>query len=224
MKPTTDQVTRYTAELHTKFDRIPGMAARIDRGAALALAGDVCPDRNGYIVLSSANDGTDYPIAPGGRCCCPDSAHGAPVVRGIATCKHSIAYNIWHRSLCEALAARILGSGDYGNRERQRQQTNTWLLLLAGHGGTRLWADRVGNLASVAWSTSLNAWIPASPADMIAIEEWLDQAEEIPGSTLAETAGLEMLAGMDAMERDATAMSFGAWRDLYRPILAAQQS
>ena len=220
MKPTPEQVTRFTAELHRKFDHIPGMAARIDRGTALALAGDVYPLASTYAVTSSRNDGTGYPIAPGGRCCCPDADNGAPVVRGIATCKHSIAYNIWHRALTEALAGRILGGGDYGNRERQRHATNTFLLLLAGHDGTRLWSDRVGNLASVRWSTPLGSWIPATHADLLAAEKWIDAARGLPIDTLAETAGLEMLNDMDAMDRDATAMSFGAWRELYRPLLA----
>ncbi len=213
MTPTAEQVTRFTSELHAKYDRIPGMKARIDRGAALALAGDVCPDKNGYIVLSSANDGTGYAAAPGGRCCCPDSHHGAPVVRGIATCKHSIAYNIFHRSLCESLAARILGESGYGNRQQQRQQANTWLILLAGHGGTRLWADRVGNLANVKWSTPLGGWIPATQHDMIAVEEWLEQADE-PINTLAETARLEVVARYDEIHAPAPAMPapvFNRW-------------
>ncbi len=202
MTPTAEQVTRFTSELHRKFDAIPGMKARIDRGAALALAGDVCPDHTGYIVLSSANDGTGYAVAPGGHCCCPDSHHGAPVVRGVATCKHSIAYNIFHRALCETLAARILGDGGYGNRQQQRQETNTWLILRAGHGGTRLWSDLIGHLANVKWSTPLGGWIPATQSDMIAIEEWIDQAEEIPGNTLAETAALDAVARYDESSKE----------------------
>lgn len=219
MIPTPEQVTRFASELHTKFDKVPGMKARIDRGAALALAGDVCPDHNGYIVLSSANDGTGYPIAPGGRCCCPDSAHGAPVVRGVATCKHAIAYNIFHRALAEALAARILGDSGYGNRQQQRQQTNTWLLLRTYRDGTTLWSDRVGRLGRVTWLSYYNAWIPATPADLIAVEEWLDQAHELPGNALADTAALEALGKMEAMDADAVFMDFGEWIDIYRPAL-----
>lgn len=215
MTPSAFQVSRFSAELHAKFDRIPGMKARIDRGAALALAGDVCPDKSGYMVLSSANDGTGYPIAAGGRCCCPDSAHGAPVVRGVPACKHNIAYNIFYRALCETLIARILGDGGYPNRRQQRRETNTWLLLLAGHDGTRLWADKIGRLAQVKWSTPLGGWIPATPHDMIAVEEWLEQASE-PINTLAETATLDAVARYDEIRTDASAPvmptpAFGQW-------------
>ena len=222
MTPTTFQVSRFTAELHTKYDRIPGMQARIDRGAALALAGDVYPLAGHYAVLSSANDGTGYPIAAGGRCCCPDAAHGAPVVRGVATCKHSIAYNIWHRALSENLAARILGAAMHDNHRQQYLHPNTYLTIIPatpGNPTTTLWSDRDGLLANVRWNTPLAAWQPATTADKITLERWLDHADPLPAPRLEEQLE-EILDRADAMTRDAEIMPFPAWRNIYRPILA----
>ncbi len=220
MTPTSEQVTRLASELHRKFDHVRGMAARIDRGAALAMAGDVRHGHSGYLVLSSANDGTGYPISHHGYCSCPDannpsSKHGPLIVRSIPACKHNIAYNIHFRTLCEAIAARTLGPGsDYGNRQRQYSAPNTFLLLMPPGSGakTSLWSDRLGRLGFVAWSTPLNAWIPASPKDMIAIEEWLDQANDLPVNTLADLATLHTLSHYDDLHADE-----------WRPTMSYQQ-
>jgi len=222
MKPTPEQVTRFTAELHRKFDHIPGMAARIDRGGALALAGDVYPLANGYAVASSRNDGTGYHLDEHGACTCPDTANGAPLIRRAKFCKHRIAFNLHHRALCENLAARILGAAMHDNHRQQYLHPNTYLTIIPatpGNPTTTLWSDRDGLLANVRWNTPLAAWQPATTADKITLERWLDHADPLPAPRLEEQLE-EILDRADAMTRDAEIMPFPAWRNIYRPILA----
>lgn len=218
MTPTPEQVTRFTSELHRKFDHISGMKARIDRGAALAMSGDVYPTQSGYMVLSSRNDGTGYTVSHHGYCTCPDannpgSKHGPLIVRGIPACKHNIAYNIHFRTLSEALAARILAH-DTGGHQQQRIYANTYLLILPPHKGSKpaLWSDLSGILAHVSWSTPLNAWIPVTPADMIAIEEWLDQAQDLPGNALVDLAIATAVNHYEQTHADAPTMPAPVFR------------
>ena len=219
-KPTPDQLARFTADLHAKHDPLPGMAARIDRAAALAAAGDVRPTPTGYTVLSARKDGTGYHLDAKGRCTCPDFATSAPRVRGVPFCKHRLAYLLHHRAVVETLAPRILGRNDYTNRRHQRNHPNVFLLLAPGDKGrSDLWSDRVGLLAQVTWSTPLSAWQPATPADMLRLEQWLAQAHALPASTVEEEAILVLTDRVDAMSRDAEYMPFPDWRDLYAPAL-----
>ncbi len=220
MRPTPAQLARFTADLHAKHDHIPGMAARIDRAAALAAAGDVRPTLTGCTVLSARNDDTGYTLDAKGRCTCPDSVSAAPRVQGLPFCKHRLAYILHHRALVEMLAQRILGRNDYANRRHQCNHPNVFLLLFSGDKGrTALLSDRVGFLAYVIWSTPLSAWQPATPADMLALEQWLDHANAFPVSTVEEEAVLALTDRMDAMARDAEYMPFPDWRDLYAPAL-----
>lgn len=226
MRPTPAQLARYTAELHVKHDHLPGMAARIDRAAALAAAGDVRRNSDRYVILSSRNDGTGYALDDHASCTCPDCANGAPQIQGAKFCKHRLAFTLHHRALVEALAARILGQSSRANRLLQESHLNTFLLLIAGDKGkTALWSDHGGLLARVTWSTPLSAWQPATVADKITIETWLDHAAPLPTPGLAikdEDALSTMIAHADAIARDAEVLPFPTWRDLYRPLLEQQ--
>lgn len=179
MQPTASQLSRFAADLHAKHDPVPGMARRIDRAVALAAAGDVRAQGRGYLVLSARNDGTGYHLDGRGRCTCPDFHGGAPQIRGITFCKHRLAFNMVHRALVEALAPRILGNGESGNRKHQRSYPNTFLLLISRKGRSSLWSDRDGLVGEVIWSRSLHGWMPASQADMVRLDRWLSQAQPL---------------------------------------------
>lgn len=51
--PPAYTVQMYASQLHTKHAHIEGMAARIDKAAAILIAGDVQADGSKFLVLSS---------------------------------------------------------------------------------------------------------------------------------------------------------------------------
>jgi len=224
MVPTLAQAQGFAQTLRSKFGNVPGLSARIDRAIDLVVAGDVFASRGDhYAILSAKNDGTAYHLDTAGRCDCPDAVRSAPFVRGAARCKHNLAAEIHFRTLIAGLNTRILGSRERGNRMQQHNHPNTFLLLIPGSGRTSLWSDSVGHLARVTWSNALSGHQPATVADRINIEQWIDHADELPiaGQYMAELAAYDAATAAagryDEIHRDTPPVmsqaEFARWLD-----------
>ena len=75
LHPPAFTVQLYTRQLTEKHGQIAGATARIEKAAAILIAGDVTRDGSQFFVASSKGDGTGYHVGSG--CECADYANGA---------------------------------------------------------------------------------------------------------------------------------------------------
>lgn len=209
----------YAHQLTEKHGQIAGATARIEKAAAILIAGDVSCDNGSFFVTSSKGDGTGYHVGAG--CTCPDYANlsaqagGAPAIGGQKFCKHRLAVAMLRRYIMEQLRPRILeGVDDAPNRSKIKWQagkgkTPICRLLRHGQDGDCL-SDGVHFGIRIFWSAKLEGWCPASDADHLAAAHWLEfVAQPIP---------FNLRPGMtaeDAEAVDATFLPFKDWRELY---------
>ena len=194
----------YAAQLHAKHDAVNGVAARIDKAAAILIAGDVTTDGSKFMVLSGKGDGTGYSLADG-QCTCPDYANGAPVIGAAKWCKHKLAAAMLKKHIRESIQPRI----KIGQPRNINQLTRGPVEYLYRVDESLI--DFHQLTVRLNWSDQIFDFQPATDADYIALARWLENAPPLP----TKKPSIFDEWRKDASAGDSVVMPFLEWQNLY---------
>lgn len=213
LHPPAFTVQLYTRQLTEKHGQIAGATARIEKAAAILIAGDVTRDGSQFFVASSKGDGTGYHVGSG--CECADYANGAPQIGSRRYCKHKLAVAMLKRHIRESAQPRIQ-IGDPGNLVRvaaiKGRNESPYLYRL-----NEMLTNFYQTTVKLAWSDQLFDFQPSTDADYLILAHWLEFAPPMPAP---RRESIFDRWNADYNGEYSTRLPFLEWQEIYGKLYA----